>query len=142
MSYTSDAEVEHLVTEWRTHRLPRPEWTHAAHLTVAVWHLKHFTFESAEHRVREGIKAYNAAMGIPTTPTGGYHETVTLFYLKVIGDFLATLEPNLPLHAAANAVIAAFGDRAYALRFYSKERLMSPEARTAWVEPDLLPLQR
>ncbi len=144
MEYTCDAEVEHLVENFRTCRLPRPEWTHAAHLTVGVWHLKRFADDrsKAENCVREGIRAYNQAWGIVATPTGGYHETLTVFYLKAIRRYLATLEPNLPLYAAANAVVRAFADRKLPLRYYTKALLFSPEARSSWVEPDLLPLQR
>jgi len=54
--------------------LPRADWTHAAHLTIALWHLLQYDWPEAVARVRHGIKRYNAAHGIVTTPTGGYHD--------------------------------------------------------------------
>jgi hypothetical protein len=40
----------------------------------------------------------------------------------------------------ANSLIKAHGDKTLPLKYYSRERLMSWEARTRWVEPDLSPL--
>jgi hypothetical protein len=39
--------------------------------------------------VRNGIQAVNAAHRVVTTPTGGYHETITHFYMRVICDYVA-----------------------------------------------------
>jgi hypothetical protein len=39
--------------------------------------------------VRAGIQAVNAAHGVVTTPAGGYHETITRFYMRVICDYVA-----------------------------------------------------
>ena len=36
--------------------------------------------------------------------------------------------------------MAMAAERDHLLRYYSRERLMSPEARFGWVEPDLQPL--
>jgi hypothetical protein len=41
----------------------------------------------------------------------------------------------------ANSIIAALGDKALPLAYYSRERLMSWAARTGWLEPDLRPLE-
>jgi hypothetical protein len=40
----------------------------------------------------------------------------------------------------ADALIAEYGDKNLPFRYWSRERLMSPEARAGWVEPDLEPL--
>jgi hypothetical protein len=39
-------------------------------------------------------------------------------------------------------LIERIGDRRLPLRYYSRERLFSAEARLGWVEPDLLALPR
>lgn len=120
--------------------LPREEWTHAAHLTVALWHLLQFDWPEAVTRVRARIKRYNAAHGILTTPTGGYHETLTLFWMHTVRAFLeAERNEARALVHLANELAASY-DKSLPLTHYTRERLFSPEARAGWVEPDLKPL--
>jgi hypothetical protein len=117
--------------------LPREEWTHNAHLTVALWYLLQYDWPEASGRVRRGIKRYNAAHGIVNTPTGGYHETLTLFWLRRVRSFLeGERNEGRSLVSLANA-LAASADKNLPLAYYTRERLFSPEARNAWVEPDL-----
>ncbi|MDQ6633482.1 MAG: hypothetical protein M3Z10_01860, partial [Gemmatimonadota bacterium] len=40
----------------------------------------------------------------------------------------------------ANDIAVALADRALPLEYWSRERLMSADARAGWVEPDLRPL--
>src|SRR5919205_1588808 len=88
VTFRTSEEMFSLLRRWEDCTLPREEWTHAAHLTVALWHLLEFDWPEAVARVRSGIKRYNAAHGIVTTPTGGYHETLTLFWLRRVRSFL------------------------------------------------------
>jgi hypothetical protein len=138
-TFRTTEEVLSLVRRFEDCTLPRAEWTHAAHLTVALWHLLQFDWPEASARVRARIKRYNAAHGIPTTPTGGYHETLTLFWLRAVRTFLeAERNEARSLVRLANE-LAATADRGLPLKHYTRERLFSPEARAAWVEPDLMP---
>jgi hypothetical protein len=116
--------------------LPRAEWTHAAHLTVALWYLLRHNPEEATALIRAGILRYNAAHGILTTPTSGYHETLTLFWIRLVRAHLAAHAHDTPLVALANGLVARY-DKHTPLHYYTRERLFSPEARTGWVEPDL-----
>ena len=133
-------EIFSLVRRFDDCTLPREEWTHAAHLTVALWHLLQYDWAEAVSRVREGIRAYNAAHGVRQTPTGGYHETLTIFWMCAVRSFLDTgRNEGRSLVALANS-LAASADSGLPLRHYSRELLFSAEARANWVEPDLLPL--
>lgn len=117
--------------------LPREEWTHAAHLVMALWYVHRYPAHEAERRICEGIKHYNNAVGVISTPTSGYHETLTLFYTHALKRFVAASAPDLSTTALVETMLASdIADREYPLRFYSKERLFSPEARAAWAEPD------
>jgi hypothetical protein len=120
--------------------LPRVEWTHRAHLTVALWYLTHYSGREATARIRTGIKRYNASKGILTTPTGGYHETLTMFWICMISHFLLFADAGGSLVELTNAMLAECAVKDLPLRYYSRERLMSPHARASWVEPDLQPL--
>ena len=138
--YRTSAEVLRLVREFEACTLPRAEWTHHAHLTVGLWYLLRHDEAAATRLIREGIKRYNRAWGVETTPTGGYHETITLFYVRVICKFLAHAGRDCTLAALANSLVGECGDRNLPFAYYSRECLMSWEARTRWVEPDLKPL--
>jgi hypothetical protein len=140
VTFRSTVEILELVRRFEDCTLPREEWTHAAHLTVALWHLLQYDWPEATARVRRGIRRYNAAQGILTTPTGGYHETLTLFWLRAVRAFLEEGRNEArPLVRLANELIASAG-RSLPLEHYTRELLFSPEARASWVEPDLKPL--
>ena len=81
-AFRTTEEILALLRAFHDCTLPRADWTHAAHLTVALWHLLQYDWPESVARVRRGIKRYNAAHGIVTTPTGGYHETLTIFWLR------------------------------------------------------------
>src|SRR5262245_21090730 len=91
---TSTSTTERLVQQFLDCTLPKSEWTHVAHLRVGLWHVRSFPPDEALARVREGILRLNAAHGTPNTDTGGYHETITRFYLLSIDRFLANADPH------------------------------------------------
>ena len=135
--YRASTEVLRLVREFEACTLPRAEWTHHAHLVVALWYLVRHEEALATRLIREGIKRYNRACGVETTRTSGYHETITLFYIRVIRRFLSEADSDCTLSTLANSLINVCGNKELPLEYYSRERLMSWEARTAWLEPDL-----
>jgi hypothetical protein len=138
---TSD-DVMRLIARFEDSTLPKAEWTHQAHLTVGLWYASQLPFEDALVTVREGIRKMNAAHGVATTPTGGYHETITRFYMMVISRYVAEEAEAAGSDWAAKVhhLLARYGARELPLRHYSKDRLMSADARFGWVEPDLLPI--
>jgi len=139
-TFRTNEEIFSLLRRFDDCTLPRAEWTHAAHLTVALWFLLEFDWPEATDRVRRGIRRYNAAHGIRPTPTGGYHETLTLFWLRTVRTFLEAgrNEARALVHLANE--LAETADKSLPLAHYTRERLFSPEARASWVEPDLKPL--
>ena len=135
--YRNSLEIENLVREFEACSLPRARWTHHAHLTVGLWYLVRNSEREATRKIRSGIKRYNKASGIKTTRTSGYHETITIFYIRVISKFLEGANADCNLAVLANDLIEKCGDKNLPLSYYSRERLMSAEARARWVEPDL-----
>ncbi len=135
--HESADEVADLLREFEAGTLARARWTHEAHLTVALWYLSRHEVAAATVLVREGIKRYNAACGVPQTETGGYHETITLFYVHVVSRYLKRARAGASLAELAGGLMAACGDRGLPFEYYSRERLLSWPARTRWVEPDL-----
>jgi len=127
-------DVVRLVARFEDGTVPKAEWTHQAHLAVALWYASRLPFEEALAVVRAGIQRVNAAHGGVTTPTGGYHETITRFYMRVICEYVAESgdESETDWAARVNRLLARYGARDLLLT--------SSEARFGWVEPDLRPI--
>jgi hypothetical protein len=121
--------------------LTHAEWNHRAHLKLGYLTLCRFPLEEALTRVRAGIQALNAAHQTPETLDRGYHETVTQAWLRIIHCTLCEYGPaeTADLFFEQQPQLA----QKQTLRlFYSRERLMSAEAKREFVEPDLAPLPR
>ena len=135
--YASAAEVEALVRDFESCALPFPAWTHAAHLTVALWYLLHYGWPDAVGHMRDGIKRYNHAHGVATTRKRGYHETLTMFWMLHVRSFLEdSYNEGRSLLTLANTLLDG-ADKNLPLEHYTRARLFSWEARLEWVEPDL-----
>ena len=120
--------------------LPKAEWTHEAHLRVGLWHRLRMPAEAALATLRERISRYNVSQGGVNTDTDGYHETITRFYVILIDAWVAAADGTSGLDELADAMIDELGHRELPLRYYSRERLFSVDARRAWLEPDLMPV--
>ncbi len=135
-------DLDDLVARFVACRLPHSEWTHQAHLAVGAWHVAHFGAEEALTRLRLGIRHLNDSHGTPNSATRGYHETISRAYVVLLAEFLDSVQDTMPLVERVTRLLAGpLAARDALLRFYSRERLMSPEARAAWIEPDLRPLR-
>jgi hypothetical protein len=137
----SVSALEELVAAFCDGTLPRGAWTHAAHLRVGAWHVHRHGAAEALELLRERIRRLNGRHGTVNSETGGYHETITAAYVKLIAAFLAAPSAEGELAARVEELVAGpLGDRSVLLRFWSREVLMAPAARRAWVAPDLAPL--
>jgi hypothetical protein len=135
--YDDAASVLRLVASFENRTLPKAQWTHGAHLTMGFWYAAHLPPEAALDRIRAGILRLNEAHGVVTTPTSGYHETITRAYMRLIGAHLAEDGAGGEWHERMNRVLERLGRRDMLLAYYTKDRLMSPAARAGWVEPDV-----
>ena len=133
-------EVERLVREFEACTLAGERWTHEAHLTVALWYLMRHTQAEATRLICERIQRYNLSRGVEMTRESGYHETITLFYIRAIRRYLARAGEARTFAELLDGLLAACGARNFPFEYYSRERLLSWEARTGWLEPDLKPL--
>ena len=136
--YSEPAQIDRLVGAFQEKRLPLAEWSHQAHLTVGIWYLSRMPAAAATPLIRDGIWHYNESQGVTNTGVRGYHETITRFYIWSIGKYLAGADRSRALLDLTNGLLASpFGSKEFPFRYYSRERLLSPEARRFWVEPDL-----
>ena len=117
--------------------LPRPDWTHEAHLAACAWIVLERPDIVADRDLPDLIRRYNESVGGVNSDSEGYHETITQLFIRTLRGCLAGSEGE-GLATRVNAVLQApEGRRDWPLRFYSPERLFSKEARLGWVEPDL-----
>ena len=87
------------------------------------------------------IRAYKEAAGGVNSDTSGYHETITQASLRAARAVLDANPDDVPLWKIANALMATnLGNPNWLLEYWTRERLMSVDARRAWLEPDLKPL--
>ncbi|HET9355127.1 MAG TPA: hypothetical protein VFO42_03065 [Sphingomicrobium sp.] len=118
--------------------LPRPEWTHEAHLAATLWLLVRRPDIDLDAQLPALIRRYNESVGGVNSDHEGYHDTITRAFLHGVRLFLSEADRNAPLHELANGLLhSPMGARDWPLRFWSKERLMSVSARRGWVEPDI-----
>jgi len=135
-------ELDRLVERFIAGTLPRREWTHAAHLAVGLWHVHKYGAEEALSRLRAGIQQLNDSHGTLNSPTSGYHETITRAYVGLLTEFLERCPARMPLQGRVTSLLtSALADKEVLFAYWSRENLMSKQARQEWVEPDLAPLE-
>jgi hypothetical protein len=133
------AAIAAFIEDFEAARLPKVRWTHHAHLLAGLWYVWRHGPEQALPIMRTRIRAHNESVGTANTDSGGYHETLTKLYLDGIAVERARL-PGAGFEECLRALVASpLADSGWPLRFYTRERLFSVEARRHWIEPDLAP---
>ena len=117
------------------------EWHHREHVKVAYLYLLRWPCAEALDRMRAGLKALNAVQKVPETLERGYHETLTRGWLQLVHCALCEYGPSESAEAFLERHTHLLARRAL-LFFYSRDRLMSAEAKARFLEPDLAPLPR
>lgn len=139
-TFADDAAVRRVGEGLLDHSLPKPDWTHEAHLAACLWLLLERPDILPERDLPAIIRAYNAAVGTANTDSSGYHETLTQLYARAIRAFAAR-DAEGGLADRVNALLASpLAPRDWPFSYYSREVLFSAEARRRWVEPDLAPI--
>lgn len=138
MNTYSETEIHHLISRFEKHVLPKVEWTHEAHLVVAVWYSVHYSAEEALNLVRDLITKHNTSVGTPNTDSEGYHETITAYWLILARNYINSQRTSSIENLCNGFILSEQADSNYLLSFYSEELLFSVKARKQWVEPDLV----
>ncbi len=132
-------EAKQLVEQFEAGSYPASDWTHESHIVMGLWYLYHFSTAEATTKIREGVKHYNLSQGGVNSDTEGYHETITIFYIKILDRFLHGTDADFDQILKA-MMDEPFMRSAFPFDYYTKELLMSVKARKEWVAPDLLPI--
>ena len=135
MRYTNAKEIAEVVGTFEDATITRDKWKHAEHLTVALHYLSLYDIEEATTKMRDGIFKLLGMFGVDLSKEMPYHETLTVFWMRTVAEFNDS-KNGASFVDKANELVATY-DKAYPLRFYSREYLFSDEARARFVEADL-----
>ena len=126
-----------LVSQFRNQSLQKSDWTHELHLVVALWHLLEYKdFQTVLCHLRAGIILHNHSIGIQNTESRGYHETITIFWIKQLERFVQTQESR-DFGTLVEKLLKEppFIRKEYIFQFYDKEVLKSVQARATYIPP-------
>ena len=136
--FASDGAVARVGEGLLARTLPRPEWTHEAHLAATTYLILQHPEIDLDAALPGLIRRYNESVGGVNDDTQGYHDTITRAFLRGVRIFLDEADRSRPIHELVNELLMSpMGRRDWPLRFWSGEKLFSVEARRGWVEPDL-----
>lgn len=124
-------EDDEFVTAFKSGRIENRSFHHRDHLRLAWIQIHRLGLELGSDDVAGAIQQFATRNGHGQL----YHETLTRFWLYAVGlaigrhrelafDDVLTAEPHLL-------------DKNLPFKHWSRERMFSPAARTAWVDPDL-----
>ncbi|SHG25528.1 N-formylglutamate deformylase [Microbulbifer donghaiensis] len=124
------------LAQFRDQTLAAGHFDHRGHLRIAWLYLGRYPLREACDRVCAGIRSLAIALGARDK----FHHTVSEALVRIMAgrmksgdgsDFASFLAANADLLSDARGLLA---------HHYSDECLNSAEARSRWVEPDLVPL--
>ena len=111
------------------------DFHHRDHLAVMVCYLERMPLRQALVHMREALLRFTAHHN-----RKGYNETITRFWIAKVARVLATLPRELPLEELVERVCETLGSKELLFDYYSRELVMSEQAKLNWLEPDLKPL--
>jgi hypothetical protein len=136
--FSSSAAVRHLGERLIASCLPRTEWTHEAHVAACYWLAAERPDICLSHDLPGIIRRHNDSVGTPNTNSSGFHATITHCYAMGVAAFHRRCDDTSPLVDRTNILLTQpEGARDWPLRFFSRDRLFSVEARRAVILPDL-----
>ena len=128
-------KAQELVSRLESLTLAGADFRHRQHLEVAFWYLHSQGYEHGSEAIIRAIAVFTQHLG----QTEKFHQTITLCWIRLVAAGMAevggcdTAEALIEHHPSLL-------DKELPLRFYSRARLFSDEARKQWIEPDLQPL--
>lgn len=136
----TEAEIDAFLAAFEGCTLPKAEWTHSAHLLTGACYVHGMQREAALAKMRECVRRYNESVGGKNTETSGYHETVTVMWIRLLDGLRRESVPMDRAQFVALAVEQFASRRDIFREYYDFDLVGSTEARLRWVAPTLKPL--
>jgi hypothetical protein len=138
---STEPEISAFLHAFEQCTLPKAEWTHSAHLLIGACYVHTLGESEAIAAMRTNVSRFNESVGGRNTDTSGYHETITVAWIKLLAALLAQAQP-ITRESFANMAVAHFAPRRDLFaRHYDFDLLQSTPARLRWIEPNLAPLE-
>lgn len=118
---------------------PYSEWNHRAHVRIGYLYVARYGLDEAVTRMRVGLQAYNREHGVIDGLEMGYHETITQAFVRLIDGAIRRSGVCADSEAFCERHPELL-DKGVLLRFYSRDRIVSRDAKSRYVEPDLAKL--
>jgi hypothetical protein len=132
--YKDIHEIEVVIDGFESCTTTKEDFTHRSHLTVATYYLHESDELDATNRMRTGLLRFLDHHGVGRAK---FHETLTIFWIKLVAALVERLDRKLSLLEVTNAVVTSLGDSRFVFDYYSEGLLWSDEARNGWIAPDL-----
>ena len=132
MKTLSDKE---LLTLFEHQAISNDDWSHEFHIRIAAIYLLTNDFEAALEKIKSGIRKLNAVNHVPESQFRGFHETLTIGWLQLVSTKLNSSQTDSSL-SFLEACPELLNSRLLN-DYYSRDRLMSLEAKAGFIEPDL-----
>jgi len=138
----TEPETDAFLRAFESCTLPKERWTHAAHIFTGACFVHGLGEAAAIAHMRVCIRRFNESVGGKNTETSGYHETITLFWIKLLSALLRAQTNSIARATFAALAVERFAtDRALLSRYYDFDVVNSVEARRAWIPPTLATLE-
>ena len=132
--------ISEFVGAFEAGTLPKARWTHAAHILTGAWYVHELGEAAATDKMRECVRRYNEAVGGKNTETSGYHETVTVFWMKRLAGECEMSPGMTRAEFAMHCAETLAPVRNLLGEYYSYDVVGSTEARREWRAPDVRPI--
>ncbi len=130
---------DELLHAFETQAVSQTDWTHRAHVRVAYLYVCAHPLPAAIDRMRSGLNQLNAVHLPPDTLERGYHETMTVAFMRLVHAMVAAHGRCASSDAFCDEHPQLLTKRVLRL-YYTRERILTWEAKRAYVEPDVAPL--
>jgi hypothetical protein len=135
-----EEEIDAFLAAFEGCTLAKEEWTHGAHILTGACYVRELGREAAIDKMRVCVRRFNESVGGKNTETSGYHETITVMWLRLLHGLWLESQPMGKAAFARLAVERFEPQKAVFREYYGFDVVGSTEARLGWVEPDLKPL--
>ena len=136
----SELEIDAFLAAFEGGTLPKERWTHGAHLLTGACYVHGLGRDAALEKMRVCVRRYNESVGGKNTDTSGYHETITVMWIRLLDGFRREVGAMERAEFARLAVERFAGEKDVFKRYYDFDVVGSVEARLEWVEPNLMEL--
>ncbi len=125
----TEVEIDEFLAAFEGCTLPKERWTHGAHLLTGACYVHGLGQAAALEKMQ--------SVGGRNTETSGYHETITVMWIRLLDGLLREAGEMERAAFAALAVERFAEQRDIFRQYYDFDVVKSTEARLQWVEPNL-----